>query len=638
MAEEINCACIEITYQYESDFDPTDPLETITIQSFSVGQMNSYPFYEFSIGGRIYQIYWENGVWYLVKNPNIIVGTLNNGSDCPIGIFEIIESDFIVSFSTTNCPTTISECDLNVLVETGDIGGTILTIFKFNRIINGKPAYLCPIQWISTGGTSQNWWIYWNGSNWVMEQSPDDVGDGIIVSSAQSIFNDTYPRFIQMGGDFYFVDTFGITCVCPCIEIDVILQTINEPDQITTYEVQSDGEFFGVPTYKIKDFGFPANDCSRAETGFFGDVYLGFYPTATPTAFDTGSWIFSVSPLTFPIDENDILIDFEPFKAIEAGLIPNLSCPKDFRWTCEIDKETTLKINVRSVACKIKCSKEERTFREYNSIKLPKPFVEQKRGGISCCCKYLVLAGNGTETWKNDKTSAWIKVSDPSDTFTFVLKKHGVPTNYIPTPKPFINEPNAFFTTIEWSEVLNLDGVGCYNLSIDYEISGVNGSIAVGDFDLKFYSIETALKTARVRAIFDGIHETDGINFSGSGVESTFRFYGFIGNRQPNTEIDNIIYQNREMKRVIRENLNTYELITDPENECVIKPLLDLYLLSENQLFISDYNEHNHSYRYLDIPVTLNESASVEYKEFSRLAVLKCTFEDKFKTNRTYYG
>ncbi len=33
---------------------------------------------------------------------------------------------------------------------------------------------------------------------------------------------------------------------------------------------------------------------------------------------------------------------------------------------------------------------------------------------------------------------------------------------------------------------------------------------------------------------------------------------GYFGDRQPQTEIDNIIYSNREMKKVTRENLNKY--------------------------------------------------------------------------------
>jgi hypothetical protein len=60
-------------------------------------------------------------------------------------------------------------------------------------------------------------------------------------------------------------------------------------------------------------------------------------------------------------------------------------------------------------------------------------------------------------------------------------------------------------------------------------------------------------------------------------------------------------------------------------------------LFSENELYISDYNAHNHSYRYLDLPVIVSESPSVEYKDLSRKAVLKCKVADKFKNQRTFY-
>jgi len=65
--------------------------------------------------------------------------------------------------------------------------------------------------------------------------------------------------------------------------------------------------------------------------------------------------------------------------------------------------------------------------------------------------------------------------------------------------------------------------------------------------------------------------------------------------------------------------------------------LTDLYLLSENQLFISDYNAHNHSYRYLDLPAIVQESPEITYFEFSREASLKCIVGDKFKNQRSYY-
>lgn len=311
-------------------------------------------------------------------------------------------------------------------------------------------------------------------------------------------------------------------------------------------------------------------------------------------------------------------------------------CPDSFALLLNWINYTPVIIETEAIACTT-CGVEDRFLREYSAITLPTDFVEQDRGADDCCCEYLVLGSAGADTWKNDKTSAWIKLSDPTDIFTFALYKNGVITSYLPLPVAFPSEPNAYYTTISWIDVLNSDGIGCYELKIDYDISGVIGSVSWGLYNLKPYSVANALGTARVRALFNGIQETEGINFTNSNVDYSFRFAGFIGSQQPNTETDNIIYGNREMKRVIRENLNTYEINTDPLTECFIRPLMTLFLLSENELFISDYNVFNHSYRYLDLPVIVNESPEITYFDFSRKASLKCKVEDKFKNKRTYY-
>ena len=314
-----------------------------------------------------------------------------------------------------------------------------------------------------------------------------------------------------------------------------------------------------------------------------------------------------------------------------AYAIIDSSCPIFDDWTNGLG----LTINTFSCSC---TPREDRIFRQYEVVKLPDTFVEQNRGLKDCCCSYYVLGSPDQETWKKDQTSAWIKLSGIGDTYEFELLKNGLPTTYICPNYSFINEPNAFYTTVEWSDVLASDGVGCYTLKVRFIISGVEGEFIWGKYDLKPYTIQNALKTARIKAIFNGYHEVDQIDFTASNVESTHRFFGYIGNRQPNTEIDNIIYDNREMKRVIRENLNDYEIITEPSDECIIRPMVELYLLSENQLFISDYNAHNHSYRYLDLPVIVSESAQIEYKDLSRKATLTCKVSDKFKSNRTYYN
>lgn len=281
---------------------------------------------------------------------------------------------------------------------------------------------------------------------------------------------------------------------------------------------------------------------------------------------------------------------------------------------------------------------EDRTKKEFSSFKLPASFTEQNRGAQECCCKHLVLASRTTKTWETDKTSMWFKKALNTDIVSFKIYKDGVELVYdgmasISMP----NDPLAIYVTVDWYAVSEEFGFGCYELGIEYNTAGLTGTIEWGHYDLKPYSVENAMGTARLRAIFNGYHEADGIDFTGANVESCIRFNGFAGRRQPNMETDNIIYSDRQMNRVIRENLNTYEVITDPLNECIIKPITDVFLLSENQLFLSDYNYHNHSYRYQDIPVIVQESANIEYYDWSRLAKLTVTLGDKFKNQRTYY-
>ena len=107
---------------------------------------------------------------------------------------------------------------------------------------------------------------------------------------------------------------------------------------------------------------------------------------------------------------------------------------------------------------------EDRTYREFKSIKLPKKCTDQNRGLPDCCCEELVLADNSGESFRNDKVSAWMKLSDPADTVDFKLYKDGVLTTYTPTSVAFAQEDDAYYTTINWIDVLLSDGLGCYEL------------------------------------------------------------------------------------------------------------------------------------------------------------------------------
>ena len=396
--------------------------------------------------------------------------------------------------------------------------------------------------------------------------------------------------------------------------------------------------------------------CIQIHTGLKGDPNI-IFEIATPTGIYNGTnyWKFNVPPSSFDFYlirniDGEGRCSWRVYQdASNTGFFPSgvliyttnpstdecIDCPRGV-FTLLEEKAILSKFEIYECGACIPI--EDRIFKKYNAIKFPEIFEEQNRGWFKCCEPQIVLAGNGTESWKNDVNSAWIKLSDPTDSVTFSLLKDGQPTIYIPTPVAFVNEPDAYYTTVQWLDVLNSDGEGCYSLMVDYNISGVVGSFTWGVYKLKTYSIENALETARIRVFLNLNQQIEGINFTDSNVEDSIRFYGFIGERQPNMEIDNLVYGNREMKTVVRENLNTYQITTDPSTDEVTKKLTDLYLLSENELFISDYNAHNHSYRYLDIPAIVQESPEIEYLDIlQRKAILKCLVGDKFKNKRTFY-
>lgn len=382
-------------------------------------------------------------------------------------------------------------------------------------------------------------------------------------------------------------------------------------------------------------------DCLNITFQYEGNAALNFElaPTGTLNGFDTFEFIYfgvtyyiwhdGSSPGDWVISET-------------LGSLPALTSIKNDANDCPI-AETPVWLPgtvdyVNTTSCGANCGKEDRTAKKYSSIKLPKTCIEEDRGYTDCCCEQLVLANAGSDSWKNDKTAVWIKLGSVADSFNFKLYKDGVLASYSITPIAFVNEPNAYYSVINWYDVLISDGAGCYEIRRDWNISGITGSDIWGYYQLKPYTIQNAIGTARVRALFNLNQEIEGINFTGSNVESSLRFYGFIGNSQPNMEIDNLIYQNREMKSNIRENLTDYEILVDPTLKCITAPLINLYLLSENELFISDYNAHNHDYCIKDLPVIVSESPEVIYPDpFTRKAGIKAKVSDKFKTKRTYY-
>lgn len=281
-----------------------------------------------------------------------------------------------------------------------------------------------------------------------------------------------------------------------------------------------------------------------------------------------------------------------------------------------------------------------RTKRNFNLAQLKKKAPSEQLGEVyQCCDRMPVLAHiSDNSTWKNDINSRFTKLVEDSDSCLFVLKKNNVNTSYQPNTTQCINDELAFYSTINWKSVLQSDGIGCYDLILIENILGEETTTTVGEFELKNYTVENALGTIRIKSNFNQYNNLEKIDFTNSNVIDCVRVQGFFGDRQPNTAIDNLIYNDRVSRNVIRENLNVYTLETDPLEEQYTILIIDLHILSENEMYISDYNDFNHSWSLLDVPVILKDTPTLDYKKYSKYASVKVTFEDKQKLSYSKYN
>lgn len=274
-------------------------------------------------------------------------------------------------------------------------------------------------------------------------------------------------------------------------------------------------------------------------------------------------------------------------------------------------------------------------------IRFPKGLEEEDRGGKECCCEQLKLASlTDDDQAINDITGVYDKMSNMADTLTFKMYKCGTAAaiNNLGTVGTFPNQPLGVGFIYDWRQILLTYGIGTYKIYKEYTISGVTGTALVGVYELKAYSIKAARGTVRLYSNFNSYFLPEEFDFTGSNFADSIRFNGFFGERKPNTQINQLIDIGRRSTKTTRENLNKYELVTDPVLECITKPLLEFFFLNEDETFVTDHNKSNHSYQYFDKPVVIEEEPDVEYIKRSRYAIVKAVFGDRTKKDKSYYN
>lgn len=283
---------------------------------------------------------------------------------------------------------------------------------------------------------------------------------------------------------------------------------------------------------------------------------------------------------------------------------------------------------------------ENRTKLDFTVSEIPTPralwtpdFVTQK-----CACEpFLVCGEQSAELHRRDYTSAWAKLYNAGDSVEFTVYKDDVLLPFTPLQRDFPNDLYSKYITIDWSFMLNTYGTGCYRIELAITIAGLITEKSWGEYALIEYSDFAVRNSVKISSVFNSNQTIEKINFSGANVVDDIRFNGSFGDLQPKTVIENEIRSNYVVEKIMRENINVYELRTSLINYEIILKLLKLHLLSQNTCFITDYNPESTSGDYVHKEFILSETPEVTYFKGSRKAKLTASFGDKKQIDRSYY-
>lgn len=261
------------------------------------------------------------------------------------------------------------------------------------------------------------------------------------------------------------------------------------------------------------------------------------------------------------------------------------------------------------------------------------PTVED-RGFEDCCYKRLVLADDTGKARQNDKNGFAFKVETETDTVNMFLVDSAL------NEVALVNDDYGTFFDfgdmntlqkgyeIEWSKVLDLEGADTYRIKSVEVILGENITTFSDFFCLKTYSIINADNTIRIDTIQNGFLRHDNFDYTDLNWRDSVRVDGFFGNREPEYETKEILYQNRELEQISDELVNFYKLDINPVPVCIGDRIIEYHMLA-NDIRVTDYNGNNYSYNFNDVRVTKDTVDESRYLLQKRDLKLRFTMKDR---------
>jgi hypothetical protein len=258
-----------------------------------------------------------------------------------------------------------------------------------------------------------------------------------------------------------------------------------------------------------------------------------------------------------------------------------------------------------------------------------------------CCDNFRVFADldEPNTRHKNNATTAWFNLIGAGDSVVFeIYDENNNLATFQPTALTFPKTPTGRFISFNWFNVLNTDGEGCYEIRIKYTDQFANETVTVwGAYELMRWSALNVRGYVSFSSQFNSNQIIDGVDFTGLNLVDTINVKGLFGDRDPATEINNIIKNTRIVEKVTEENVNEYTFTSDPISSNFTDRLLDLHFLSANRVSVTDYNTFNHK-RYTEKQIVIREVQKPNYLKPSNKAIITAVFGDRRMNQKSAYG
>ena len=286
------------------------------------------------------------------------------------------------------------------------------------------------------------------------------------------------------------------------------------------------------------------------------------------------------------------------------------------------------------------CPSAERHLSYAIRVQLP-PSPPPNRDFSKCCYMNLVLADlTDTDSYHNDFTGSWFKRVLPNSTVDFKLLDVDTATLYSlnsSTYGTFVDfggvQTELSYYIVDWRKVLSLLGTGNYQIKKELTIAGIAVDVFSDTFHLKHFSIQTADGTVRIDTVMDGKLIAKDTDFKDSGYTTSMRLSGFFGRAEYSFEQDNLAKRDYSYMQNTMSSKREYKFQALQIPECVTEELWNFVLFGA-ELYVSDYNGNNHSYRYEVLPVKLEGNAGTEFFVTDRGCNINLTFSDRTENDR----